>query len=149
MKKIVVYDSYFGNTAAVAEAIASTLGCEVIKVHAFQSQLINDYDVIVVGSPTRGFTSSKSVKKLVKLITNSNAKIAFFDTRLELNDETPKILFKLSTKFGYSNDTLEKIILKKGLSISIESGKFYVGDNEGPLLDDEVEKARTWAKKLL
>ena len=149
MKKIVIYDSYFGNTAAIAEAIASTLECDFVKVHVCQPKLINEYDVIVIGSPTRAFSSTKAIKKLVKEITSNKVKIAFFDTRLLINEETPKILAKLASKFGYSNDSLEKIILKKGLVNSIDSGEFFVGDNEGPLLDDEVEKARTWAKKLL
>ncbi len=151
MKKIVVYDSYFGNTGAIAEAIGTTLGedTQVIKVHALKLDSLKDYDIIVIGSPTRAFRPTKEIKQLVKkLEVKTPSSVAIFDTRMHV-EEAPKILRFLSSKFGYSNDTLEKILSKKNITPKIPSGAFYVRDTEGPLFEDEIHLAQKWSQQLL
>jgi flavodoxin len=149
MKKVVVYDSYYGNTATIAEKIAKELECEHIKVHACKKEVVNDYDLVVIGSPTRMFTATKEIKEIVKAIHNPAVKIVLFDTRVEDGEKIPKFLRTMSKKFGYSNDSLEKILQKKGLETFVESEAFYVGDTEGPLLETEVEKAVVFAQKII
>jgi menaquinone-dependent protoporphyrinogen IX oxidase len=148
MKQIVIYDSYFGNTATIAEKIAEELGCEFIKVHAFNATLIENYNRIVIGSPTRGFTSTKEIKTLVKKIKNQETQVAIFDTRMVIDETTPKILRFLEKRFGYSNDTLEKILTKNKIKLTQPPMAFYVGDSEGPLLEDEIEKAIKFAQRI-
>ena len=107
MKKIVIYDSYFGNTQTIAEAIAKELECDSIKVQIFNEDVINNYDLVVLGSPTRKFGPTKEIKNLAKLIEGHGTKVALFDTRIDVKDELPKILLRMIKKKGYSNDTLE------------------------------------------
>ena len=53
MKTLVVYESMFGNTRAVAEAIAEGLGsAEVVEVSAAPVVLPVDLELLVVGGPT-------------------------------------------------------------------------------------------------
>jgi flavodoxin len=145
MKKIVVYDSYFGNTKLIAETIAQELECETIKVQAFNEEVINSYDLVTIGSPTRAFSPTKEIKSLVKKISRDGPRVAFFDTRVEMNDSVPKFLKFMAKRFGYANDTLEKIARRKKLKAISYSEEFFVKDTEGPLLEKEVERAREFA----
>jgi flavodoxin I len=149
MKKIVIYDSYFGNTQTIAEAIAKELECDSIKVQIFNEDVINNYDLVVLGSPTRKFGPTKEIKNLAKLIEGHGTKVALFDTRIDVKDELPKILLRMIKKKGYSNDTLEKILRKKHVPIVIYSGEFLVGDKEGPLKEGELEKASEFGLAIL
>ena len=148
MKKLVIYDSYFGNTAVIAETIAKELDCEHIKVHAFKAEMVNDFDCLVIGSPTRAFTATKAIKQLIKKINRTDVNVALFDTRMQITDDTPKPLKAMVNKFGYANDTMEKMIHKKGIIPCFESGKFYVTDSEGPLDDDAIESAKAWVNAI-
>jgi hypothetical protein len=62
MSAIVVYESIYGNTREVAEAIASGIGdARVVSVHEAPSQVTKP-DLLVVGGPTHvhGLTSQRS-----------------------------------------------------------------------------------------
>lgn len=148
MKKIVIYDSYFGNTKAIAEVIAEELNCECIKVQIFNEDVVNNYDLVVLGSPTRAFRPTKEIESLAKLIKGRGTKVALFDTRADEADEHPKVLKWMMKKFGYSNDTLEKNLRKKHVPIIIYSGEFFVKDKEGPLKDEEIEKAKLFGRAI-
>ena len=55
-EKLVVYDSVFGNTAKVAEAIGEALGdASVKKVTEVSQKDLHNITVLFVGSPTRAF----------------------------------------------------------------------------------------------
>lgn len=149
MKKLVIYDSYFGNTATIAEKIANELNCDHIKVHAMKKEMINDYDLVVIGSPTRAFQATKEIKAVVKEIKRLDIQVAFFDTRVKMDDKVPRFLKFMASKFGYSNDTLEKIAGKKNIKLIVPSGEFYVQDSEGPLFEQEIDKAKQFADDIL
>jgi len=148
MKTLVVYDSYFGNTAVIAETIAKELECEHIKVHAFNMDILDSYDNIIVGCPTRAFRPTKEIVSFIKKLDNGFKNIAVFDTRVPMTDEVPKFLRIMANKFGYANDTMEKILVKKRVNLAQKSGAFFVSGNEGPLLDDEIDKAKEWANSF-
>ncbi|MCU1574675.1 MAG: flavodoxin [Micrococcaceae bacterium] len=56
MRALVVYESMFGNTRAVAQAIAAGLGgpavARAIPVSAAREEDVSGYDLLVVGGPT-------------------------------------------------------------------------------------------------
>ena len=148
MKTLVIYDSYFGNTALIAETVAKELNCQHIKVHSFKKEMVNDYDTIIIGSPTRAFSPTKDIKNLVKSIRRLDAVVAIFDTRIDVEKDGPKILRFLVARFGYSNDSIEKMLQKKGIDLALPPGAFYVQDSEGPLGEEELTKAKEWIKPL-
>ena len=90
MKITIVYDSIFGNTAQVAKAIAVALrafhAVRLFTVQEAGSADLTDKDLLIVGSPTRGFrptpTISEYVEGLGTIGTGKSA--AAFDTRLGL-----------------------------------------------------------------
>lgn len=148
MKAIVVYESFFGNTSLIADAIAEELGCMKIKAHSFRTEMINDYDCIVIGAPTRKFTVSKEIKECLTQISNHGSKVVVFDTRMEFTDSEPKLLRFLVKRFGYATDTMEKILKKHKIETCISSTGFYVDGREGPLREGEIERAKAWISKI-
>ena len=64
MKVVVVYESMFGNTAAIARSIADGLveisEVQVICVAEKDTRLPDDIDLLVVGGPTHAWSMSRS-----------------------------------------------------------------------------------------
>ena len=53
-RALVIYDSWSGNTEAVAQVIAGEINCQAIAVDDVAAYVLKDYDLIVVGSPVHG-----------------------------------------------------------------------------------------------
>ncbi len=53
-KALVVYDSWSGNTQLVADTIAEKLSCPSVHVDQIAEYKINEYDLIIIGSPVHG-----------------------------------------------------------------------------------------------
>ena len=58
MKAVVVYESLWGNTAAIAQSIAAGIGPEAVALttDAASQAVIADADLIVAGAPVLGFS---------------------------------------------------------------------------------------------
>lgn len=58
MKVIVIYESHWGNTAAIARAIAEGIGPEAQAMSTAEAtaEVVAGADLIVAGSPLLGFT---------------------------------------------------------------------------------------------
>jgi hypothetical protein len=74
IKAIVVYESHWGNTAAVARAIAEDIGLEARAMSTAEatSVTISEADLIVAGAPLLGF--SLPTEDLLKGIASNAAK---------------------------------------------------------------------------
>lgn len=152
MNILIVYDSYFGNTQEIAETIYNEIKngntIKLIKASEVEKSDHLDKDLIIIGSPTRAFSPTKQITNFTKSIPKSiNAKFAVFDTRMQVDEIGNGFLSFLSGTLGYANDTLEKILKRKG--IKSNTCNFYVSQSEGPLLNKETEKAKDFAKSLV
>jgi flavodoxin len=154
MNVLVIYDTYFGNTAQVAEVIGKSLGDDVnvIKVNEVNMENISGLDLLIMGSPTRAFRPSDDMKKFLDSIPNgtlSGTKVAAFDTRMDPKDVGNPILKFMAGMFGYAANPIANNLVKKGGMLIGEPTGFVVVDREGPLRAGELEKASSWAKSLL
>jgi len=61
-KSIVVFDSWSGNTALVAEVIAEKLAAPAVPVDQTGDYAMEDFDLIVVGSPVHGGRPTEKIK---------------------------------------------------------------------------------------
>lgn len=162
MKAMVIYDSQYGNTAQVAQAIAAALGQALedpglVALHrvgeASPDQLVG-LDLLVVGSPTQRFRATSAMKDFLKSIPKNalaGVKVAGFDTRLteeELHAHGP-VLSKMVDWFGYAAEPISHELEKKGGQVAAPAAGFYVEDTEGPLLPGELDRAAAWARQLL
>ena len=155
MKAVVLYDSYFGNTEKIAQAIWKALGTaktvSVVKVDQAKREMLDGIDVFIAGSPTRAFSPTPAVKSFLKKIPAnglSDVKVAAFDTRLPMDENVPGFLKFMVKMFGYADKPLQDLMVKKGGRVSVQSQGFFVKESEGPLQDGELERAADWAKAI-
>lgn len=152
-ERLVVYDSYFGNTEKIARAVGEVLGGAVVKkVHDLEGSDLENLQILIVGSPTRAFRPTPAVMNFIKNLGSSRLKgikAAAFDTRIPKDQDIPGILRLMINLFGYADVKIAKALSKSGADLAIESTGFGVKDTEGPLLDGELERARDWAVKIL
>jgi hypothetical protein len=165
MTALVVYESIYGNTRAVADAVAEGLGdARVLTVHE-ASEHAEHADLLVVGGPTHvhGLASTRSREAGVEaahknggahvetdateepglrawlhdLPGGDHAKAAAFDTRL---DKSPWIT-------GAASRGIAKRLRRHGYDV-VSRESFLVGGSEGPLAEGELDRAREWGATL-
>ena len=153
MKVLVVFDSYFGNTEEIGKAIAKPISnAETKRTKDISHSDLPGYELIIFGSPTRGFRPTEDILKLVKSIPKkglAGIKVAVFDTRIDLETINSNFLRKFVDMGGYAAPTLKKMLCRKGAESIIEPEGFYVMDTEGPLKDKELERAENWGSKVM
>ena len=143
MKSLVAYDSKFGNTEKIAKAIGSALSKSgnVAVVHVENASMadIEKVDVLIVGSPTQAWNSTPATKSFLEnLPALHNLSVAAFDTRFKRT--------RLLT--GSAARKIAKALKKKDGTLVAEPESFFVTGMEGPLLEGELERARSWAKEI-
>ena len=157
MRAMVVYDSAFGNTEKVAQAIGQALGspqdAEVVRVGNVSPGQMAGLKLLIVGSPTQKFRPLGTIAGFLKGIPSGElkgVKVAAFDTRMtESNVEKVRILAFFVKIFGYAAKPIADRLVKKGGDLAAPPGGFYVADTEGPLLEGELERAADWARRIV
>jgi flavodoxin len=156
MKALVIYDSVYGNTEKVAQAMGQALAsegeAEALQVGDVSPEHLTGLDALLVGSPTRAFSPTPATKNFLKgLAPNSlnGVKVAAFDTRIAVEETGPAILKFLVKIFGYAAKPIANGLTKKGGTLTLEPEGFFVQDTEGPLRDGELERAADWAKQII
>lgn len=156
MKTLVLYDSVFGNTEKVARAIAASLGAhgsvEILRPEQVAPEQLVEVDLLVVGSPTRGFRPTEAMMGLLGRIRAkalSGVKVAAFDTRFKADElDSAGVRFIVKTG-GYAAKRIADRLKKAGGSLIAPPEGFYVEDTEGPLKAGELERAAGWAESLV
>jgi flavodoxin len=152
MKALVVYDSFFGNTEKIAQAVGSALGdAAVVKVADFKPEMLQEVELLAVGSPTRAFQASPGIKTFLKNLQKDSlkgVKVAGFDTRMDIDEKTPGFLKIMVKIFGYAAEPIAARLRKKGGTPAGVTSGFIVKGTEGPLKEGELERAASWAKSL-
>jgi len=156
MKILIIYDSVFGNTKQIAQAIGNTFSSEknikTIHINDVKPEYLIGLDLLIVGSPTRSFRPTEVIKRFLnKLSSNSlnGISVAAFDTRFSLNHVEPKILRFMVKIGGYAARPITKKLLKKGGEFLQSPEGFIVTGVEGPLKIGELERAENWARLII
>ncbi len=151
-EKLVVYDSYFGNTEIIALGIAEAIDGQAKNINEVTEQDLSDLKVLFVGSPTRAFRPTPAILTFIKDLDAENmrgVKAAAFDTRIPEDQTDSGFLRLMISLFGYADKKIEKSLKKTEATITLQSEGFGVSDTEGPLLEGELERAKEWAKQIL
>lgn len=163
---VVVHESMFHNTEAVARAVAHGLereGFEVTTVPVVSAPPLETLtaDLLVVGAPTHAFslsrpstredavrrgadpTSARTGVRDWMTAARPTAAVhrplaAMFDTRVQQTRHLPK------SAASRGRHLLQHL----GLTVLVPPQGFLVGGLQGPLLDDELEHAVTWGRVL-
>jgi flavodoxin len=146
MKTLVVYDSQYGNTESVAQAIADAIGGEVPLLRAGQvaAAELESADLLILGAPTHGALPSEPVKRLLAEMgppARAGSLAATFDTRLA---------WRFLRKYGYAADRIAESLQEKGWTLLGTPGGFFVrGLKRGPLKKGELERTSSWAQEVM
>jgi flavodoxin len=149
MKAIVVYDSVFGNTEKIAEAMAQAVGASLLKATDMSPSDLDGAQWLIVGAPTRAFRPTPAIMAWLKKLPAKSLKgvrAAAFDTRASVETVDSPMVKKLMKRFGYAAEKIQKELKRKGADIQSEPEGFYVLESEGPLKDGETQRASEWVK---
>jgi hypothetical protein len=159
MRGFVVYESLFGNTARIAQAIADGMRKHIdVEIHSVATgKLTEGTDLLVIGGPTHAFSMSRTTTRqdavnqgatgdptlglrewMDELPQGNNTLFAAFDTRVEMVRRLP----------GSAAKAAAKAARKRGYQSLTRPESFYVQDTPGPLLDGEVQRAEVWGTQL-
>lgn len=156
MKALIIYDSVFGNTEKIAHAIgralAMSIHVKVNKIDEMTPEKLADYDLLIIGSPTRQFRPTTALSQFLKKIPDNyfkGIKTAVFDTRFSESEiKKIRILWFFVKIFGYAAESIAKQVRRKGAELIVPPEPFYVNKTEGPLKAGEIERVQNWADRL-
>jgi hypothetical protein len=160
MNAVVVYESHWGNTGAIARAIAEGLGHEAraLTTDEASGPAIVDADVIVAGAPgiAFGLASDKSRADLVKDSSKapSPPDLSHPSMRSWLDSlpsgEGRSAAFETRVWWSPRGATgaIERGLQGAGYRPLAKAGRFVVEGTYGPLREGELERAREWGADL-
>jgi flavodoxin I len=156
MKALVVYDTKFGNTEKIAQAMGAALGSQadvtIVRVGDVKPEHLVGLNALLVGSPTWGGRPTPAIKAWLKTIAGDGlkgVKTAGFDTRGDLSQVHSRILLAFVGMFGNAAGRIAALLVERGGSQALPPDGFVVLEREGPLKDGEMERAAAWARQVL
>lgn len=155
MKIIIIYDSVFGNTGKIAQAVYTSIteqsNIYICKPSEIKYEQLYDIDLLIVGSPTNGFRPTPSIIGFLKNIPNNcleGTYVAAFDTRFSISDLNSSFVKFIVKTGGYASKSIASQLVKKGGQLIISPEGFLVKTDKGPLLAGELERASKWVKNI-
>src|SRR5829696_3981945 len=91
MNALVVYDSQYGNTERIAQAIADTLRefgeVQAIRLDPGHPVELQGVDMFIMGCPTQGWRPTPTIRSFLEEVSSERFRslaVACFDTRLRM-----------------------------------------------------------------
>lgn len=160
MDALVVVESVFGNTRAVAEAIAAGLAgrMTVRTVNVTEApSAVSGVDLLVVGGPTHAFGMTRpasrraaadqsrgavqadavGLREWLATLPAGTTAVATFDTRMG------RLRIPGSAAKGAA-----RLLVQRGYRLLARPMTFQVAGTEGPLLAGEEDRATAWGTEL-
>jgi len=146
IKTLVVYDTSYGNTSRIAEAIATGLEGDTaaIKVERLSPDQLAGVGLLVVESPTQGGRPTGSIQEWLRALPDQAIRAAAFDTRLR-GGWLERAALDL---VGYAAPHIADALRKKGCAVVDAPQGFVVSAGAGPLVASELERATVWGATL-
>ena len=170
MRTLVVYESMYGNTHAVADGIADGITARddvrVVAVKDASNELVAWADLVVVGGPTHvhGMTRAKSRQGALEAAAKPGSGLTFepdaegpglrewFRASRDVRDkraaafdtriDAPALLT------GRASGGIQRELRRHGFSIVAEPESFLV-DRQNKLVAGETERAARWGEDLV
>jgi hypothetical protein len=157
MQALVVYESHFGNTAAVAQAIADGIGggTRAVATGEAHGRALEGLDLLVAGSPVHQFglpsqrslagmgdrpgpepdLSQPPLRDWLGDLPAGQGRAVAFETRLRWSP-------------GGAGGAIERGLEQAGYEVVARPGRFIVTGYYGPLRDGELERAKAWGAQI-
>jgi flavodoxin len=166
MNALVVYDSLFGNTERVAQAIAGALRSymqvQAVRIEPAQAEelkrqellrqnratdvrlepahqvSLEGVDLLIVGGPTQAFRATQTIQSFLENVSPAS-----------LNGIAVACFdTRARGPFGSAAKVMAKKLQTMGVSLLVPPESFFVKGMQGPMKSGEVERAATWARTL-
>lgn len=148
MNALVLYDSKYGNTERIAEAVALALQ-EALPTRLTAIEEVGDcaetlagIDLLVIGGPTHRHGISDPLRASLSCLGDrelDGIRVAVFDTRAHGS----RVLT------GSAAARLARFVRRHGAWLVVPPASFVVQGVRGPLERGELEHARDWAHEVL
>jgi hypothetical protein len=169
MKALVVYESMFGNTRQVAEAVAAglrmSLATEMIVARDTRASDLDDVQLVVVGAPTHAWGLSRRRTRDAAALDATNNPAHHIEPGplgpgvrewlLELKPQHGRYAVAFDTRFdkprlltGSASRPIQRGLRKARFATLGEPHSFTVRGTAGPLVAGEIERARQWGEAL-
>jgi flavorubredoxin len=159
MHAVVVYESHWGHTAAVAKAIAEGIGpdARALTTDEASAAVVADTDLLVVGAPVIAFglpsdpmraqlatergapaqadLAHPSLRAWLRALPTGHALATAFETRIWWSPRG-------------ATGTIMSELEAAGYRPLAKTARFIVKGRYGPLRDGELAKARAWGAAL-
>jgi flavodoxin len=157
---LVIVESMWGNTRAVADAVAAGIGsgCTVLDVQDARTTVPDDIGLLVLGGPTHALSMTRqrtregaveqgapeghTARGLREWLEEASAEeatdVATFDTKV----------LKGKRFAGSAATSAAKSARRHHLGRLVATEDFYVTGTSGPLAPGELERAREWGSQL-
>lgn len=159
MRALVVYESMFGNSEAIARAVADGLGdvFDVTLADVSAMPSADGVDLLVVGGPTHAFGLSRPATR-ADASKQGTIRAGAADVGLrDYLDVSPALTGIAAAAFdtrvkalvpGSAAHKAHRRLRRLGCRMLLPAESFRVNGMTGPLVDGEVERARRWATAL-
>ena len=159
VKSVVVYESHWGSTAAIAQAIAEGMGLDVpaLDTDAADGAALAGVDLIVAGAPVIAFGLPRlgvRTQLAGDVKAPQPADLAHPLLREWLDGLAPGQGFgaAFETRIWWSprgaTGTIESKLRRAGFARLTKAERFIVAGAYGPLREGELERARAWGATL-
>ena len=168
MRALVVYESMYGNTKhvadAVADGIAKHMTVETMEVSLAPLAIEGDVDVLVVGGPTHvhgmttPFTRAQAIKQSTTHIVSEHIGMREWldQARPTSGTATPAVAFDTRIKgaailTGSAASGYAKKLRAAGFRVVAPAESFFIATKapqDDALLEGELEHARAWGSEI-
>jgi hypothetical protein len=159
MRAIVVYESHWGNTAAVARAIAEGLGpgARALDTDEATGAVLEGVDLIVAGAPVIAFalpreSSRRQIAGDVKAPRPPDVSHPLLREWLDRLPTSQGWAAAFETRIWWSprgaTGSIESKLGRAGYKRLAGGERFVVGGAYGPLREGELDRARAWGAHL-
>ncbi len=123
MKVLIIYDSVFGNTEQIAQAIGNALGSkkdvEILRVSNVKPEQLTGLKLLIVGSPTHGGRPTPAIQDFLNKVSEPAIRginVAAFDTRFST---------RLVRIFGYAAGRIADSLKRNGGTSHSVTRRFF------------------------
>jgi len=160
MHAVVVYESHWGNTEAVARAIADGIGpdARALTTDEATGPAMAGATLIVAGAPLMmfGLPGDRALASLTKATESEETppELSHPSLRAWLADLPPgeglaaAFETRLHWSPGGATGTIERGLEQAGYRRVAKGRRFVVTGQHGPLGEGELERARAWGREL-
>ena len=160
MKAVVVYESHWGNTEAIARAVAAGFGpeAEVLTTDQALDSVLMGADLVVAGAPliafglpsdkTRGGVAAESAKAPKPPDLSHPSMSSWLDSLPRGHGRSASFETRMRWSPGGATGAIDRGLESAGYRSVAKGRRFVVKGKYGPLRDGEIELARQWGAEL-